>query len=99
MSPHLVALLLLLMPQAPPVNVTINVQIDNVFIGVPTPTPPTPAGEIVNTPSCVDLMASYLAAGGMADPFERATEAEFRGGDQAYADNHGCMLQASAPGP
>lgn len=97
MSPHLIALLFLL---APPQNWTIdfNVTVDfSVTIAPPVGEPPTPAPAINDTPSCTDLMASYLAAAGLdatSDPWERTTEEELRG---AMGTNHGCEVQMGVP--
>lgn len=76
-----------------PWTITITVRID----GAEPPDVPSPPEEIVET-NCVDLMASYNAAAGQADPYERTTEGEFEGGAvTAGAHNMGCQIQMGVP--
>jgi len=84
--------------QAPPIHVTINLYVENLFVGEQPLPPPDPSPAVTNTPSCIDLLASYNAAAGQADTYERTTEAEFRGDPNgASGANNGCQIQAAVP--
>jgi hypothetical protein len=85
MSPHLIALLWLLAPQAPPIHVNINVYIDNLSI---SESPVAEPVEAVTTTDCNALMQAINASvpagpndtGGQSDPFEM-TAAAHQSGD------------------
>lgn len=75
---------LALAPQAPPVHITINLIVENLFIGEtppPPPNPPAPAEEVSN---CEELMNAINAAAGQADPQELA--------GSVYQQGDGCAL-------